>query len=48
MAAVAQEDTLKLRLGVPPRVQNLLCHNLVAYPLARDIKSGLAICAARH
>ncbi len=32
MAPVAQKGTLKLRLGVPPVVQNLLCHNLVVHP----------------
>jgi hypothetical protein len=29
---VVREDTLKLRWGVPPRVPNLLCHNLVVHP----------------
>jgi hypothetical protein len=28
---VVREGTLKLRWGVPPRVRNLLCHNLVVH-----------------
>jgi hypothetical protein len=32
MDPVAQEDTLKLRLGVPPIGPELFCHDLVAHP----------------